>query len=572
MKLFRIFCAFVCLLLAGVQVQGKSTPQTITKKATERLGTYTKVWGLLKYYHPGVAAGTINWDSVFVANVPAVIASDSKKEFYNLLDNLYGSVPAPKLAPIYNLPKADIITSVFSVKEISNYKVSPKLKQQLINLYERHLPIESKYITNKYKEYTLDYVLFLEEPMADVAYPDQNTRLLALARHWNTINFFYPHKQTIGKSWDTYLEECIPVFAEVQNEVAYHLAIQKLNRELVDSHAFLRSPVLDGMWGPKPPFYLSYVEDKFVITRLISDSLAAAQGVKLGDVVVAINGKPVQERAKQLRPLLTCSNEPTTNRDIADYLLHVDTTSKVTIELKRGEETFTKTIARYSYKELMKMQKQPEQQLWKEVAAGIVWVDMGAIKDTAKLKDLFTDLQQAKTVIMDLRKYPNYDVFLQTIPAFFQHSLPVSISDNAMVAFPGFFANSTYAFERLKSSALKPFYGNMIVLVNEYTQSMGESYAFNLAQRPNTIVMGSQTAGTTGNVTWLPIPGGARVAFTGVGERGANGTFEQRTGVRINKVVKPTIASIVSGKDLLLEAAIVEAQKESSKKIGLKSK
>ncbi|MER2996133.1 S41 family peptidase [Pontibacter populi] len=517
----------------------------------------------MKYYHPEVAAGTINWDSVFVANVPAVVKANSKKEFYSLMDDLYSSVPAPQLAPNYNLPKADTVMSVFSVKEIANYKISPKLKQQLVNLYERHLPVESKYITNKYKEYTLDYVLFLEEPMAEIAYPDQNTRLLALARYWNTINFFYPHKQTIGKSWDSYLEEYIPILVEAENDVAYHLAIQKLNRELVDSHAFLRSPVLDGMWGPKPPFYLSYVEDKFVVTRLVSDSLAKVQDVKIGDVILAINGKSVKERMKQLQPLLTCSNPATTYRDIADYLLHVDSTANVTITLQRGTERLTKTIDRYPYKQLMKMQTQPKQELWRKVADGVVWVDLGAIKDTSKLPDLFTELQQAKTVIMDLRKYPNYDVYLQTIPAFFQHSLPVSISENAMAMYPGFFTESTYAFERPKSTQLTPYYGNMIVLVNEYTQSMGESYAFNLAQRPHTIVIGSQTAGTTGNVTWLPLPGGTRVAFTGVGERGANGTFEQRKGVRIDKVVRPTIASIVTGKDLLLETAIVEAKKQS---------
>ncbi|MEJ8756361.1 S41 family peptidase [Pontibacter sp. H259] len=567
MKLFKICFVFVFILLAGQSAQSSTNPEQVNKKATDRIAAFTKVWGLLKYYHPQVAAGSINWDSVFVAYVPKVTAAKNQKQFYRLMDELYTSVPAAKLAPKYNLPKADTITSVFTTSEIGNYTISANLKKQLEALYERHLPAESKYITNKYKEYTLDYVLFLEEPMADVAYPNQETRLLALARYWNTINFFYPHKQTIGKNWDTLLETYIPVFSEVKDETAYHLAIQKLNRELVDSHAFLRSPVLDGMWGPKPPFYLSYVEDKFVVTKLVSDSLATAQGIKLGDVVVSINGKPVKERVDYLLPLLRCSNQATTYRDIADYLLHVDNTNKVTIELQRGPERITKSIDRYPYQQLMKLQDKPKQELWREVAESIIWVDFGAIKDTTKLPALFAELKNAKTVIWDLRKYPNYDVYLQAIPALFQQQLPVSMSANAMVNYPGFFTESTAAFERPEKTELTPYFGNMIVLVNEYTQSMGESCALNLAQRPNTIVMGSQTAGTTGNVTWLPLPGGARIAFTGVGERGAKGTFEQRKGVRIEKQVKQTIASIKSGKDALLEAAILEAQKQS---IGLK--
>jgi len=565
MKLFKICFVFVFILLAGQSAQANT--RQADKKATDRIAAFTKVWGLLKYYHPAVASGSINWDSVFVAYVPRVTAAKNQKEFNKLIDGLYTSLPAPKLAPNYNLPKADSITSVFTTSEIESYTISAKLKKQLKLLYERHLPAESKYITNKYKEYTLDYVLFLEEPMADVAYPNQEARMLALARYWNTINFFYPHKQTIGKNWDAVLAEYIPVFSEVKDETAYHLAIQKLNRELVDSHAFLRSPVLDGMWGPNAPFSLSYVEDKFVITSVASDSLAKAQDVKVGDVITSINGKPVKERVDYLRPLLRCSNEPTTYRDIASYLLNVDGINKVTITIARDGKTLTKTIDRYPYQQLTKMQAKSKQELWREVAESIVWVDFGAIKDTLKLPALFTELKNAKTVIWDLRKYPNYDVYLQAIPALFQQQMPVSMSANALVNYPGFFAETTAAFEPPKYSELTPYYGNMIVLVNEYTQSMGESCAFNLAQRPNTIVMGSQTAGTTGNVTWLPLPGGARIAFTGVGERGAKGSFEQRKGVKIDKEVKPTIASIKTGEDALLDAAILEAQKQS---IGLK--
>ncbi|WP_299825315.1 S41 family peptidase [uncultured Pontibacter sp.] len=555
MKSFKI-CLFFILALA---VHRQAFAQD--KRTVDRIATLTKVWGLMKYYHPEVASGTINWDSVYISYVPKVTVSKSQGEFNKLLDGLYNLVPAPELAAAYNLPKADSIEAIFSAKEIEAYNISGTLKQQLKKMYEHHKPVDSKYITNKYKEYTLDYVLFTEEPMATPAYPGKETRLLALARYWNTINFFYPHKQTIGKSWISVLDAYIPVFSEAANEVAYHLAIQKLNKELVDSHAFLNSPVLNNMWGPKAPFYLSYVENRFVVSKVVSDSVAKALDVKAGDIITSINGKPVKERVKFLQPLLISSNEAATNRDIADYLLHVDTTDNVTVEFKRGNQRLTKTIKRYPYQQFAKMHDKPKQPLWSKVGDGIVWVDFGAIKGTALLKELFLDLQHAKTVIMDLRKYPNYNVYLQAIPAFFQQKMPVSMSANALVTYPGFFATFAYDFERPAKSELVPFNGNMIVLVNEHTQSMGESCAFNLAQRPNTIVMGSQTAGTTGNVTWLPLPGGARVAFTGVGERGANGTFEQRKGVKIDKEVKPTIASIAAGKDALLDAAIAEAKK-----------
>src|SRR4051794_33356563 len=37
-----------------------------------RLSALARVWGLLKYFHPGVAEGTVNWDPVLVDELPLV--------------------------------------------------------------------------------------------------------------------------------------------------------------------------------------------------------------------------------------------------------------------------------------------------------------------------------------------------------------------------------------------------------------------------------------------------------------------------------------------------------------------
>ncbi|WP_439881483.1 S41 family peptidase [Pontibacter sp. MBLB2868] len=562
--------ALVCVTCASVF----AAPGSLDKKATDRVATLTKVWGLMKYYHSEAAAGSINWDSVFVAYVPKVVAAKDQKEFAQLMDKFYTEVPAPKLAATFNLPKADTIRAVFSAKEISGYHVSLGLKRQLQELYERHLPVKSKFITDKYKEYTLDYVLFQENPMAETAYPDKATRLLALARYWNTINFFYPHKLTIGKSWESILQHYIPVFADAPNKLAYHQAILRLNKELKDSHTFVNSPAINAMWGPNPYFFVKYIEGKFVITKLQSDSLAKAEDIRVGDVIESINGKPVRQRANELHPFLAGSNEAATNRDIANYLLNVDSDASVTLEIGRGGKRFTRKISRYPYQELMKLSDKPQEQYqpWKEVEEGIFWVDFAEIKDPVKLNDLFEDLERAKTVIMDLRKYPDFKVYQQTLPTLLANSFFASTTTNAIVNYPGYFTQSKSMFERTDTSKLVPYNGRMVVLVDEYTQSLGESFACMLAQRPNTIIMGSQTAGTTGNITWLPLPGGANVAFTGVGERGVNHTFEQRKGVRIDKMVKPTVASIAAGKDIVIEAAVAEARKETTAKATVKNR
>ncbi|MFD2513331.1 S41 family peptidase [Pontibacter locisalis] len=562
MKLLQNKFAAVLVLVFIFFGQISSTATSLDKEAAKRIATLTKVWGLMKYYHSNVANGTINWDSVFVAYVPKVVAARGQKEYHSVVDDLYAQIPAPKLAISYNLPKADTIVEIFSEKEIAAYKISSKLKQQLIDLYERHLPLESKYITNKYKEYTLDHVRFLENPMAEVVYPSKETRLLALARYWNTINYFYPHKQTIGKDWSIVLEKYIPVFNEAQDEQAYHLAIQRLNRELKDSHSFASSPVLNAMWGPNPYFQVKHVQGKFVITKILVDSLARVQDIQVGDAIIAINGKPVQQRVKELKPLLRGSNEVATYRDIAAYLLNVDTSTAATIKIKRGKSHLTRSISRLPYQELMKRANKRDEKLWKELERNIVYVDYTKIQNPDTLPALFAAVKDAQTVILDLRGYPNFNVYRQTLPALYEKDFHSSYTSNALVHYPGFFSVSKSMYEHTDTSALIPYKGNMIVLVDESTQSLPESFALGLTQRSNTTIMGSQTAGTTGNITWLPLPGGANVAFTGVGEHGVNGSFEQRKGVKVDKVVKPTVASIASGKDAVLDTAVKEARKE----------
>jgi C-terminal processing protease CtpA/Prc len=73
---------------------------------------------------------------------------------------------------------------------------------------------------------------------------------------------------------------------------------------------------------------------------------------------------------------------------------------------------------------------------------------------------------------------------------------------------------------------------------------------------PDCVVVGSQTAGADGNVVVLHLPGGVRTWFSGLGVFYPDGTNTQRTGVRIDHYMTPTIEGIKAGRDELLEKAL----------------
>ena len=80
--------------------------------------------------------------------------------------------------------------------------------------------------------------------------------------------------------------------------------------------------------------------------------------------------------------------------------------------------------------------------------------------------------------------------------------------------------------------------------------------------RPNTVLIGSQTAGADGTVfPDVALPGGMSVAFTGLGIYYMDGKETQRVGIIPDIVVKASVKGIAAGVDEVLERALLEASK-----------
>ena len=77
-----------------------------------------------------------------------------------------------------------------------------------------------------------------------------------------------------------------------------------------------------------------------------------------------------------------------------------------------------------------------------------------------------------------------------------------------------------------------------------------------LRNGPNVTVIGSNSIGADGNVTYLPLPGGLSVRFTGLGVYTPEGGQTQRIGLSPDIYVERTIAGVRDKRDELMEAAI----------------
>src|SRR5215216_311205 len=78
----------VCLISTFIFAQTSFTE-------TEKIATFCKVWGFLKYYHPVIATGKIDWDKQFITKMDSVRSFNRKQEinaFYSRWLNRLGEL------------------------------------------------------------------------------------------------------------------------------------------------------------------------------------------------------------------------------------------------------------------------------------------------------------------------------------------------------------------------------------------------------------------------------------------------------------------------------------------------
>lgn len=67
---------FLYLLLLIISIPAVAAPELT---GNQRLASLCKVWGFLKYYHPQVAKGKMDWDAALVDKVREVIKAKDKE-------------------------------------------------------------------------------------------------------------------------------------------------------------------------------------------------------------------------------------------------------------------------------------------------------------------------------------------------------------------------------------------------------------------------------------------------------------------------------------------------------------
>ncbi|KMQ67911.1 hypothetical protein ACM39_11270 [Chryseobacterium sp. FH2] len=516
---------------------------------TQKLESLCKVWGFLKYYHPNVSKGNFNWDEQLFQKISELKKINDKSQ----LNELYSSW-------IESLGKVDKCKECLQEENKTYFLKNFDLNW--INdksLFFENTSEKLKYIQNNRNIGENNYfgkddrkVFFRNENSYGSKFTSTQICLLELFRYWNYVEYFFPYKYKTDENWNNVLTQMIPKFLSVNTDENYHLALAELVTKTDDSHAYLFSPLITlNQYGKrKVPVEYSYAEGKLIVTKINATKFNEANLLKTGDVIYDVDGLTISQKVNAFGKYIPASNTWGKIKKVKNLFLFSNNDS-INIRLERDGENLELKVKTYLLKDIIN-EKPIVSEKWKLIDDGrkIGYVNMGII-ERKDLDEMYKSLQSTESIIFDLRNYPK-----QTI-------LPLSkilLPENTIYYqfnFPETRYLSKFYSRKNHIGTHNPDYykGNVIVLVDENTQSQAETTAMMFKQHPKAKIIGSNTAGANGDIISFRIAGLA-TSFTGIGAYYPDGKETQRIGIIPDIIIKPTLQGIIKGKDELLERAL----------------
>jgi C-terminal processing protease CtpA/Prc len=516
---------------------------------TDKLAATCKVWGFLKYYHPKIASGEVNWDNQLLEKLSRIEEAQTKEEFSLILENWIDELGPVKEVKIAVPKDVKFFDKNFDLSWFNNKIFSKKLSKKLKFIEQ------NRFQSNEEFEYGFDGLKYVKNYF-DLDYTNKKSRILMLFAYWNLIEYYFPYKYVMDQKWDLSLEQILPSIVNAKSEYDFYIALKKLTSKLNDSH--VETPIYE---TPVASRQLNYfpatgiiIDEKLVVTEILGDSLAEAYNIKPGDVITKIKGKTIKELIEENRELICASNEAKYLDKVISPILRSDSENVIVEFIKDGKsETKSMIWSNYhdSHRNEFKKGAQKKKDKFKLLENNIGYVNMGVIKQK-NIPDMIDALRSTKAIVFDMRNYPREtwkeisDFLNSEEKRFCDYTMPY-------LSYPGRY--QWLEGRKCGFNNKDNYKGKVVVLLNEKSLSQSEWTAMCFQTAGNTTIVGSQTAGTDGNAIDIDFKG-FHTRYTGIGVYYPDGRETQRIGIVPDIEVKPTIKGIQKGRDEVLERAL----------------
>lgn len=536
-----------------------------------QLGVICKTWGLLKYYHPGVATGKQDWDSVLISSVDQLLKSNNNNQLNIEVQKMLDIAGKNTEAAYSPQEKAMVNIRNLDLEWIGDNKELNAQHKLALNFISMHPFRGLNFYAQPNPDNDSTVYTPNERPYPEMSFPDANYRLLGLFRFWNVINYFYPYKYAVGRPWGRVLDELIPELVNATDTVLYHKAIARMAASINDSHGGLWPQVYHTFTGKySPPFDFRIVGNKAVVVKI--DTGNPLSKIKIGSVIEAMDGVALKRKIKAYWDYIPASNDGGKIKSMHYLLLNSKNKTALLSGYQPDGERFEAIVdlrerdLLRDYKNFFDMESPVASRMLKDDIGYVFFSNI----NKKNIDSVMQPLMHTRAIIFDMRNYPTNGTGTYTTPQYLLAEPKVySRLTRPNFSLPGTFryeiANKGTSYSQVGKSNPNFYRGKIILLVDNRTQSAAEWACMTLKTAAHVTVIGNQTAGADGNVTRTVLPGGYRINFSGLGIYYPDGSETQRIGIHVDIPVSYTVNDMIDRTDPLLERALKFINSERTK-------
>ena len=385
----------------------------------------------------------------------------------------------------------------------------------------------------------------------DLDWRNPLNRLIGLFDFYSFVYYFYPNRQLFEQPWDLSLQQAIPMFLHVENEVDYHKAIRYITARLNDSHASHSTAMDTLLFGERRAgFRMRSLSGRWFVYSKRSANYRT--NVKIGDEVLSVNSIPIKHLSDSLALFVSASNASTRDKFLNNAILSTPKESFV-LKIRRNKDTLEvkEKSEHMDYFNSLKLEeegKMKPQWLNDSVA---YWHLASAKQDN--VERFYRQVCNAQYIILDLRCYPYPSSFRELSKCFIPKT-----ENFSYIVYPDSQRPGEFKYvpgpQHLGSDLY--YKGNVILIVDNQTESFSEYLCMMLQKNPKAITVGTSSSGANGNVHLYEFPGGVMTFLTGLGVLDSNYFPMNGRGVKIDVPVLFETETILTNVDPYLSKAI----------------